>query len=99
MCGIIGIVSRKEVSVNNNLLKCLKRLEYRGGVENPGNGRKIYILRQNVVEAQLKDKPAELIARACYLNIIRDFGADGRYFGGYDSAVRGVWSEPLEVDT
>lgn len=30
MCGIIGIVSRKEVSVKNNLLKCLKRLEYRG---------------------------------------------------------------------
>lgn len=30
MCGIIGIVSKKPVSVKYNLLKCLKKLEYRG---------------------------------------------------------------------
>ena len=30
MCGIIGIVSRTSFSVKNTLLKCLKRLEYRG---------------------------------------------------------------------
>ena len=30
MCGILGIVSKKEFSVKNDLLKALKRLEYRG---------------------------------------------------------------------
>ena len=60
------------------------------GVENPGNGRKIYLLRQNVVEAQLKDKPTELIARACYLINDHNFVAEDRFINSYDSAVRGV---------
>ena len=60
------------------------------GVENPGNGKKIYLLRQNVVEAQLKDKPTELIARACYLINDHNFVAEDRFINSYDSAVRGV---------
>ena len=30
MCGIVGIISKKEFSVKNDLLKSLKKLEYRG---------------------------------------------------------------------
>ena len=60
------------------------------GVENPGNGRKIYLLRQNVVEAQLKDKPTELIAHACYLYYDLNFNANDLCIFSCRSAVRGV---------
>ena len=58
--------------------------------ENPGNGKKIYLLRQNVVEAKLKDKPTELIAQACYLGSDHDFIADDRGIYFCNGAVRGV---------
>jgi len=61
------------------------------GVENPGNGRKIYLLRQNKVEAQLKGKKkGRVIARACYFNGNEDFSADDWGIGYCSSTVRGV---------
>ncbi|HOG73799.1 MAG TPA: hypothetical protein PLP47_02565, partial [Methanofastidiosum sp.] len=30
MCGIVGIINHQKISIKNDLLKSLKRLEYRG---------------------------------------------------------------------
>lgn len=43
------------------------------GTDNPGIGKIIYLLRQDVVGAQLKNKPADLVARACCLDYDQGF--------------------------
>jgi hypothetical protein len=58
------------------------------GFENPGNGSKIYLFRENFVRAQLNEKPDDLIVGACFF---RDsFNNDDRYLNHGSSAVRGV---------
>lgn len=60
------------------------------GIENPGNGKKIFLLRKSVVKAQLENRKNDLIARACYFDIDLNFDADVRDIDSYISAVRGV---------
>ena len=58
-------------------------------MSNPGDGKKIFLLRENVVKSQLKRNKEGLVARACYIYGNRDFFAiylDIDYYG----AVRGV---------
>ncbi len=75
------------------------------GTDNPGIGKRIYLLRKNVVKVQLKNKKEDdLVARACYLDNDQSFIADDRDIDIYVSAVRGVrldsvaeGDEPKEV--
>jgi len=60
------------------------------GVENPGNGRKIYLLRENVVKSALSERQDDLVARACYFDGDQFFFAVDSNFGYYVSAVRWV---------
>ncbi len=61
------------------------------GTKNPGNGKRIYLLREDVVMSQLKGKEEDdVIARACYFNDSPYFLADVRYINDYFSIVRGV---------
>src|SRR3989344_8487193 len=59
-------------------------------LENPGEGKKIFLLREKVVKSQLKKNKDEFIARACYLDDGHNFCAYVRYVNDYDCAVRGV---------
>ena len=52
--------------------------------------KKVYLLRENVVKEQLRDRNDDFIARACYLDYGQDFGAGGGDIDDYSSAVRGV---------
>lgn len=78
-----------EVS-NNNTDEEKKLIRAVYGTETPGIGKQIFLLREEVVKAQLKDKEDELIARACYFGGSQGFGANGWGISGYGSAVRGV---------
>lgn len=70
------------------------------GTANPGNGKRVFLLRKEAVEAQLKNKPGNLFVGACYLNDNRDFGAEGIGIGNFYSAVCGVRLEKgAEGDT
>ncbi len=60
------------------------------GVENPGIGKRVYLLREDVVKQQLKNRETDLVARACYFGNGQYFGAYDRDIGNYYSAVRGV---------
>ena len=60
------------------------------GRSNPGDGKKIFLLREKVVRSQLKKNKEGLVARACYLGNFHDFGAIDRSINFYGSAVRGV---------
>ncbi|HLC46855.1 MAG TPA: hypothetical protein VJI75_03880, partial [Candidatus Nanoarchaeia archaeon] len=59
-------------------------------MSNPGDGKKIFLLREKVVRSQLKKNKEGLVARACYLDYDHDFLAGDRGIGYYGSAVRGV---------
>ncbi len=60
------------------------------GTDNPGIGKRIYLLTKDVVEVQLKNKKNDLIARACFLDVNQNvYPIDrGTYF--LSGAVRGV---------
>lgn len=60
------------------------------GVKNPGHGKRVYLLRPNVVKKALKKNPQGAVARACYFSGSQDFDAIGRGIGSISSAVRGV---------
>ena len=66
------------------------------GVENPGDGKRIYLLRENIVKAQLSERPDDLVARACCLYGDQDFDASDWDFLDYGSAVRGVLLDSAE---
>lgn len=38
------------------------------GIDNPGNGKKVYLLMENVVKTELAKRPEDMIARACSFN-------------------------------
>src|SRR3989344_7289359 len=57
---------------------------------NPGDGRKVFLLREKVVRSQLKKNKEGLVARACYLLDDQYFDADDWGIFNYDGAVRGV---------
>ncbi len=60
------------------------------GKENPGNGRRFYLLRENVVKAQLRGREGDMFARACYLDNDLNFSADDRDINNAYGGVRGV---------
>ncbi|MBI2135914.1 hypothetical protein HYU06_02500 [Candidatus Woesearchaeota archaeon] len=65
------------------------------GTDNHGNGKRVYrkrvdLLRESVVKAQLEDKADEVIVRTCYFYYGRNFIADDRYVVIHGGAVRGV---------
>ncbi len=60
------------------------------GTENPGHGKKIYLLRESVVQSKLKDRADDVVARACYLDNDQCFNAYDRGIDLHCSAVRGV---------
>ena len=60
------------------------------GTDNLRNGTTVYLLRENVVEAQLRNRNDELIARACYFDDDRAFYADVSCIDHLVSAVRWV---------
>ncbi len=60
------------------------------GTDNSGNGKRVYLLREKVVKAQLKSNPDDLIVRACYFYYGQNFLADDRYVRNNGGAVRGV---------
>ncbi len=61
------------------------------GTKNPGNGKKVYLLREDVVKRQLEGKKKDdVIVRACYFYYSQSFNANDRYINNGDSAVRGV---------
>lgn len=78
---------------NNDEEKKLFKAVY--GIDNPGIGKKVYLLREDVVRAQLTERPNDMIARACCLNYDQNFNADDRYIGSYYGAVRGVRRESV----
>ena len=66
------------------------------GLENPGEGKKIFLLREKVVKSQLKKNKDEFIARACCFYGNRDFLAiylDIDYYGAVRGARRKVVAE------
>ncbi len=73
---------------NNNEEKKLFALVY--GTENPGKGKRVYLLMEEVVKAQLHEKKDDLIADACYFNDCQDFFAYDNNFLDCFSAVCGV---------
>ncbi len=60
------------------------------GTDNLGLGKRIYLLRKDVVEVQLKNRKDDLIVRACYFYDYQSFIANDWFIGGFSSAVRGV---------
>lgn len=70
------------------------------GTDEPGNRKKVYLLRENVIRDQLKDRKDDMIARACYLDYGQSFSAYDRNIVSCLSAVRGVRYESVaEGDT
>ncbi|MBI5389155.1 hypothetical protein HZB01_02115 [Candidatus Woesearchaeota archaeon] len=69
--------------------KCVLKAVY--GSENPGKGKRVYLLRENVVLEQLKNRDHDdLIVRACDLYNDHIFDADRRYLSSPSCAVRGI---------
>ena len=66
------------------------------GVENIEDGKRIYLLRENIVKQQLDERPDDLVVRACYLNSYRNFNAGDRLINYHYSAVRGVLLDSAE---
>ncbi|MBI2135915.1 hypothetical protein HYU06_02505 [Candidatus Woesearchaeota archaeon] len=64
------------------------------GTANPGNGKKVYLLKESVVKAQLKNED-DVVVLPCYLYHIQDFDASEKVINVYISAVRGVRLESV----
>ena len=67
------------------------------GTDNPGDGKRVYLLRKNVVKKQLKSKKDDVVARACYFYYNQNFDADDRSINSDRSAVRGVRRREVAV--
>lgn len=65
------------------------------GTSNIGDGKKVYLLRKNVIKEQLQERKNDFIARACYFDNVQDFGAGDGNVDDYYSAVRGVRLEKV----
>jgi len=73
-----------------------KRLFHAVYGDDPDTGKRVYLLREEVVKNQLlDDRKEDIIVRACYLYDDQDFNADDWGIGNYYGAVRGVRRESV----
>lgn len=75
---------------NDNTAEEKKLFSIVYGTDNPGEGRKIYLLREEVVKAQLQQRGEDFVAKACCLGDDQDFSAGGRLINLYYNAICGV---------